>query len=45
MPNWPGNDQLRFYELKGDQLILRTPPMRGNDGEKSVHTLVWQKVV
>jgi hypothetical protein len=45
VPNWPGNDQLRFYELKGDQLILRTPPMRGNDGEKSVHTLVWQKVV
>ncbi len=45
VPNWPGNDQLRYYELKGDQLILRTPPMRGNDGEKSVHTLVWQKVV
>lgn len=45
VPNWPGNDQLRYYELKGDTLILRTPPMRGNDGEKSVHTLVWQKVV
>ena len=45
VPNWPGNDQLRYYELRGDQLILRTPPMRGNDGEKSVHTLVWQKVV
>ncbi len=45
VPNWPGNDQLRYYELQGDQLILRTPPMRGNDGEKSVHTLVWQKVV
>lgn len=45
VPNWPGNDQLRYYELQGDRLILRTPPMRGNDGEKSVHTLVWQKVV
>lgn len=45
VPNWPGNDQLRFYELQDDRLILRTPPMRGNDGEKSVHTLVWQKVV
>ena len=45
VPNWPGNDQLRYYELKDDLLILRTPPMRGNDGEKSVHTLVWQKVV
>ena len=45
VPNWPGNEQLRYYELRDDQLILRTPPMRGNDGEKSVHTLVWQKVV
>ena len=45
VPNWPGNDQLRYYELSGDRLILRTPPMRGNDGVKSVHTLVWQKVV
>lgn len=45
VPNWPGNDQLRSYELNGDRLILRTPPMRGNDGEKAVHTLVWQKVV
>lgn len=45
VPNWPGNDQLRYYELQDDRLILRTPPMRDNDGEKSVHTLVWQKVV
>lgn len=45
VPNWPGNDQLRYFELKDDLLILRTPPMRGNDGEKSVHTLVWQKVI
>jgi Lipocalin-like domain len=45
VPNWPGNDQLRYYELQGDRLILRTPPMRGNDGEKAVNTLVWQKVV
>lgn len=45
VPSWPGNDQLRYFELQGDTLILRTPPMRGNDGEKSVHTLVWQKVI
>lgn len=44
VPNWPGQDQVRFYEFSGDKLTLRTPPMRGNDGEKSVHTLVWQKV-
>jgi hypothetical protein len=44
-PNWPGQDQLRYYELDGDQVTLKTPPMRGNDGEKSVHTLVWRKMV
>ena len=45
VPNWPGNDQLRHFEFSGDRLTLRTPPMRGNDGEKAVHTLVWQRVV
>ncbi len=45
VPNWPGNDQLRYFDLDGEILTLRTPPMRGNDGEKSVHTLVWKKVV
>lgn len=44
VPNWPGNIQLRYYELQGDRLTLRTPPMRGNDGEKAVNTLVWQKI-
>lgn len=45
VPNWPGQDQLRYFELAGDTLTLRTPPMRGNDGEKAVHTLVWRKVI
>ena len=44
VPNWPGNVQLRYYELEGDRLTLRTPPMRGNDGSKAVNTLVWQKI-
>lgn len=44
VPNWPGNDQLRYFDLDGDRLTLRTPPMRGNDGEKAVHTLVWRRV-
>jgi hypothetical protein len=44
VPNWPGHDQLRYYTLEGDRLTLRTPPMRGNDGEKAVHTLVWRKL-
>lgn len=44
VPGWPGQDQLRYYEFSGDRLVLRTPPMRGNDGEKAVHTLVWQRI-
>ncbi|MEQ8234520.1 MAG: lipocalin-like domain-containing protein [Gammaproteobacteria bacterium] len=45
VPNWPGQDQIRFYEFTGDRLTLKTPPMRGNDGEKAIHTLVWQKII
>lgn len=43
-PGWPGHDQLRYFELEGETLTLRTPPMRGNDGQKSVHTLVWHRI-
>ena len=44
VPNWPGHEQFRYFELDGEQLTLHTPPMRDNDGEKAVHTLVWHKV-
>lgn len=44
VPNWPGNDQVRYYDFDDGRLTLRTPPMRGNDGEKAVHTLVWEKI-
>ena len=44
-PSWPGHDQVRYFELGNDRITLRTPPMRGNDGNKSVHTLVWQRMV
>ena len=43
-PGWPGHEQVRYFELAGDTLTLKTPPMRGNDGQKSVHTLVWRRV-
>lgn len=43
-PSWPGNDQVRYFELTESNLILRTPPMRGQDGQKSVHTLIWKKI-
>ena len=44
-PSWPGHDQLRYFELTQNNLILKTPPMRGQDGEKSVHTLIWKKII
>ena len=44
VPGWPGQDQLRYYELDGDTLTLRTPPMRDLEGNKAVHTLVWHRV-
>ncbi len=44
-PSWPGHDQLRYFNLDQSNLILKTPPMRGQDGEKSIHTLVWKKIV
>ncbi len=43
-PSWPGHDQVRYFQLEGDQITLKTPPMRGNDGVKSVHTLVWRRL-
>lgn len=43
-PSWPGHDQVRHFVLQDDRLTLTTPPMRGNDGNKSVHTLVWRKI-
>lgn len=43
-PSWAGHIQLRHFVLEGETITLRTPPMRGNDGNKSVHTLVWKKI-
>ena len=43
-PSWSGGDQLRYYELDGDRLILKTPPIRGRDGVKLVQQLIWARV-
>lgn len=43
-PSWPGSEQLRFYELEGNLLTLKTPPIRGRDGVKQVQRLVWERV-
>lgn len=40
---WAGGEQLRYFEFRDDQLILKTPPMRAADGTKLVNTLVWAR--
>ncbi len=42
LPNWVGVDQVRFYELSGNRLTLRTPPLIIR-GAEAVGYLVWQR--
>jgi hypothetical protein len=40
-----GTDQVRFYELKGDTLTIRTEPNKSPiDGREGVRILVWEKL-
>jgi hypothetical protein len=41
-PNWNGVDQKRFYQLAGDHLMLRTPPLLIK-GEQVEGHLVWRR--
>lgn len=41
-PNWEGTAQKRFYELKGDQLRISTPPLTWG-GTERVGVLVWER--
>jgi hypothetical protein len=41
-PNYIGSDQLRFYEISGDKLVLRTPPERAG-GEDIVYHVTWDR--
>ena len=43
-PSWPGSEQLRYFELNGNTLTLKTPPIRGRDGLKQVQQLIWERV-
>jgi len=43
-PSWPGGDQVRYFELNGNRLTLKTPPIRGRDGVKLVQQLIWERV-
>lgn len=41
-PNWSGTEQERFFELTGDQLILRTAPM-ALEGTQRTAQLIWHR--
>ncbi len=41
-PNWVGGEQLRFYELSGNELVLKTPPISFGD-EEFTGVLTWKR--
>jgi hypothetical protein len=43
LQNWVGTDQERFVFLRGDRVILRTPPM-ARGGALQTFELVWERV-
>lgn len=43
-PNWEGQDQKRFFELSGNRLKLRTPPILWGGGGEVVGTLIWERI-
>jgi hypothetical protein len=38
-PNWEGSDQVRFFQLSGNRLIIDTPPFQFRDTEWVVHVI------
>lgn len=38
-PNWAGADQVRFFELSGDQLLLTSPPILAGDEQRTIHAI------
>ena len=42
-PNWAGGQQMRFYELKSDELVLTTKPFHAQGTEVTAH-VVWHRV-
>ena len=43
--NWVGTDQLRFVEIKGDTLTVKTPALKGPpDGKMKVMTLTFKRL-
>lgn len=42
-PNFIGTDQIRYFELAGNRMILRTTPLNLG-GKTIVGTLVWERI-
>lgn len=42
-PNWVGTQQIRFFEMSGETLILSTPPFI-HAGEEQIAYLSWLRV-
>lgn len=43
-PNWVGTDQPRRITIRGDEMTLRTQPMRSSTtGRESVYVLTWKR--
>jgi len=43
LPNWVGTDQVRYFEVNRDELLLRTPPIEIG-GTTLVSDLTWARV-
>jgi hypothetical protein len=43
-PNWEGQSLKRYYELAGQRLELRTPPMSRRSGGVMVGIIKWERV-
>jgi Lipocalin-like domain len=41
-PNWVGSEQTRYFELNGDELVLRTAPIEVA-GKMQVNELRWHR--
>jgi hypothetical protein len=42
---WTGTDQVRFFTLDGDTLMIKSAPTKSpSNGRESVCTVVWKKV-
>jgi len=43
-PNWTDSVQSRYYKFEGNRLILSTEPVGCAPGEKTIMTLVWERL-